>query len=216
LKDTSKLTSTLKTKTRQLRREHILQAAIRVFGAQGFRGATIRDVATEAGVSDGTIYNVFANKEELLIAILEPLLRASQSEAAVPSAAPDTADPASLLRAMIHDRWASLTPETLAMMRVIWSEALNNPALAQLYLDQIILPVLNAPQSVFRELAERGVIASANVAATLRIITAAFLGLALLKLLEDADLQQAPDAAASALADLILNGLLPRNPENRS
>jgi AcrR family transcriptional regulator len=58
--------SALKTETAKLRRDYILQAAADVFAKQGFRNATIKQVAKAAGVVDGTIYNVFANKDALL------------------------------------------------------------------------------------------------------------------------------------------------------
>ena len=44
-------------KTALLRRQHILDAATRVFAAKGFHRATIRDIAAAAGVADGSIYN---------------------------------------------------------------------------------------------------------------------------------------------------------------
>jgi TetR/AcrR family fatty acid metabolism transcriptional regulator len=56
-----------------VRREHLLDAATRVFAAKGFNGATIRDVARAAGVADGTIYNYFANKEALLFDVFDRL-----------------------------------------------------------------------------------------------------------------------------------------------
>ncbi|MBI3997694.1 MAG: TetR/AcrR family transcriptional regulator [Armatimonadetes bacterium] len=51
------------------RRRQILQAAIRVFAQRGYATATIEDVARAAGVSEGTIYNYFRSKEDLLIHI---------------------------------------------------------------------------------------------------------------------------------------------------
>src|ERR687897_1920782 len=55
------------------RREQIVEAATRVFAEKGFRRATIREVAREAGISEGTIYNYFEDKDALLMAILEEL-----------------------------------------------------------------------------------------------------------------------------------------------
>jgi AcrR family transcriptional regulator len=56
---------------RQANRERILRAARRVFGARGYRAATIEDIADEAGLSNGAIYYNFASKEELFIALLD-------------------------------------------------------------------------------------------------------------------------------------------------
>ncbi|NJM77475.1 MAG: helix-turn-helix transcriptional regulator [Acaryochloridaceae cyanobacterium RU_4_10] len=53
------------------RRNQILDAAAKVFAEKGFHPATIRDVAREASIADGTIYNYFKNKSALLLGILE-------------------------------------------------------------------------------------------------------------------------------------------------
>jgi TetR/AcrR family fatty acid metabolism transcriptional regulator len=49
------------------RRRQILTAAVQVFARKGYATATIRDVARAARVAEGTIYNYFRNKEDLLI-----------------------------------------------------------------------------------------------------------------------------------------------------
>ena len=51
------------------RRNQILDAAARLFARKGYKGATIREIAREAGVAEGTIYNYFDNKHDLLISL---------------------------------------------------------------------------------------------------------------------------------------------------
>jgi len=53
------------------RRSQILEAALKVFAAKGFKGATNKDIADVADVSTGLIYFYFENKEDLLFALLE-------------------------------------------------------------------------------------------------------------------------------------------------
>jgi AcrR family transcriptional regulator len=55
------------------RRDQILDAATRVFSTSGFHGATVREIAREAGLAEGTIYIYFANKQDLLLGILSRL-----------------------------------------------------------------------------------------------------------------------------------------------
>lgn len=56
------------------KRERILYAAIRMFSQNGYSKATIKDIAKEAGVSFGTVFTYFENKDELFrAAVLEPL-----------------------------------------------------------------------------------------------------------------------------------------------
>ncbi|MEW5912434.1 MAG: TetR/AcrR family transcriptional regulator [Thermodesulfobacteriota bacterium] len=47
----------------------ILEAAERAFSAKGFASATISDIARLAGVAEGTIYEYFTNKQDLLMSI---------------------------------------------------------------------------------------------------------------------------------------------------
>jgi AcrR family transcriptional regulator len=49
----------------QLRREEILTAAERVFAQNGFHNSTVAQIAREAEFAIGTLYQFFANKEEL-------------------------------------------------------------------------------------------------------------------------------------------------------
>ena len=52
-------------------REAILAAAERAFGRLGFRDAKMADIAAEAGVAAGTLYNYFKNKDEVFASILQ-------------------------------------------------------------------------------------------------------------------------------------------------
>ncbi|MFC0524936.1 TetR/AcrR family transcriptional regulator [Pontibacillus salicampi] len=56
------------------KRERILQAAIQTFSVNGYSNTTIKGVAEKAGVSFGTVFTYFENKENLFKAsVLEPL-----------------------------------------------------------------------------------------------------------------------------------------------
>ena len=48
------------------KRRLILDAAIRVFGRQGFHACRVSDIADEAGVAYGLVYHYFGSKEEIL------------------------------------------------------------------------------------------------------------------------------------------------------
>jgi len=56
---------------RTQKRDLIVEAAVQVFAEKGFHQARISDIATRAGVADGTIYLYFKNKEDLLLSIFE-------------------------------------------------------------------------------------------------------------------------------------------------
>lgn len=47
----------------------ILQAAVRVFAAQGYEATRVGDIATDAGVAYGLVYHYFGSKEAVLDAV---------------------------------------------------------------------------------------------------------------------------------------------------
>lgn len=51
--------------------ERILNAAIEVIGQKGYHEAKIKDISDVAGVAEGTIYNYFTNKKDLLVSIFK-------------------------------------------------------------------------------------------------------------------------------------------------
>jgi AcrR family transcriptional regulator len=53
------------------KREQIIDGAKRVFMRMGFDAASMNDITREAGVSKGTIYVYFENKEDLFAAMVE-------------------------------------------------------------------------------------------------------------------------------------------------
>jgi AcrR family transcriptional regulator len=53
------------------KRRQIIEGARAIFLAQGFDAASMNDIARAAGVSKGTLYVYFANKEDLFEAIVE-------------------------------------------------------------------------------------------------------------------------------------------------
>ena len=53
------------------KRERILEGALRAFAKKGFYNTRVSEIASEAGVADGTIYLYFKNKDDLLISLFE-------------------------------------------------------------------------------------------------------------------------------------------------
>jgi len=52
-------------------KEKLIEVALDLFAAKGFRGTSIRNIASAMGMSISNIYHYFGNKEGLLLAILE-------------------------------------------------------------------------------------------------------------------------------------------------
>ena len=56
---------------RELRRKRILEGALEVFHKKGLEGATMDEIANEAGFGKATLYYYFTSKEEVFCAIME-------------------------------------------------------------------------------------------------------------------------------------------------
>ncbi len=56
---------------RKSSKENILNAALKLFSANGYAETSIRKIAREAKVSDGLFYNYFKSKEELALGVLK-------------------------------------------------------------------------------------------------------------------------------------------------
>jgi AcrR family transcriptional regulator len=54
-------------------REQLLEAATRVFARSGYHGASMSEIAAEAGFSKGALYWNFTSKEDLFFALLDEL-----------------------------------------------------------------------------------------------------------------------------------------------
>lgn len=194
--------TTLKDRLADSRRAHILDAALSVFAAKGYRRATIRDVAQAAGVADGTIYGSFTGKEALLLALLEPLdALASQAELPVPAS--DSA--ARPLRMALGRRLSAFTPRLLDALRVVLSEALVDPQLRAMLVERVLAPTWAGPVPGLPD--RSGSDAPPIIP---RILTASVLGLVVLRLLEEPVLSNSWDTAADALADVLEGGLAPK------
>ncbi len=63
------------------KKTRIIKAASRVFARKGFAGTLISEVAGEAGIGKGTVYEYFKSKEDLFFAVFEWL--SNQSNEAV-------------------------------------------------------------------------------------------------------------------------------------
>src|SRR5262245_60547056 len=135
------------------RRTQILDAATRVFASKGFNRATIRDVAQDAGVADGTIYNYFANKTDLLFGLLDRLNDTERRPASLALAS--EAPFGDYFRAYVRERVEALWSNA-DLFRAVLPELLANPVLRARYYDEVIAPTMALGEGAFRALAANG------------------------------------------------------------
>src|SRR3990172_7610582 len=106
------------------RRTLILEAAARLFAEKGFHRTTTRDIAEAADVSEGTLYNYFDNKYELLMGIITHLASTQNLEVHYEEAI--SADAREFLRSVLRARREAIEKSGY-MLQPVLSEILVNP-----------------------------------------------------------------------------------------
>jgi AcrR family transcriptional regulator len=126
-------------KTRQkkdAKRTAMMQAAVQIFAEKGYQAATVRDIVDEAGVSVGTFYFYFPDKETLFIHLYE-----------------ETAEfLLQTLQQAINSR-VSFPQQVKAVLQSYVSIAIYEPAVVQLMLVAGVgaVPALDGKRAAFRE-----------------------------------------------------------------
>ncbi len=100
------------------RRAELVRVAARLFREKGFDGTTIRDIAHAVGMRSGSPFYHFANKHELLMAVMEEGLRLGldRTQAALDSSLPATERFKQLVRThygILHDTGSDFIPVML-------------------------------------------------------------------------------------------------------
>jgi AcrR family transcriptional regulator len=186
------------------RREQIVEAATRVFAEKGFRRATTREVARAAGVSEGTIYNYFEDKDALLLAILDKLneteRRAADFEEGMAT------DFRGFLEQYMRRRM-SLIWENREVFRVVLSEMLVNVELRDRYLRHVVDPTMRIAEENFRSRMEQGEVRETDAPLAMRSVAGSVLGVLVLGLLGDEEIDSRSDEVPDILAGLLIHGL---------
>ena len=100
------------------KREAILRAAIRVFAHNGYFNSKVADIASEAGVADGTVYLYFKSKEEILHSIFDRSVEAALADGR--KQLKGITDPREKLRriALLHLEWLGADRDLAVVFQV--------------------------------------------------------------------------------------------------
>jgi AcrR family transcriptional regulator len=135
------------------RPEEIVAAALEVFVERGFAAAKLEDVARRAGVTKGTIYLYFENKEALFKAVIrETIVPVIAKGEAVAQAF--TGSARELFEKLVREYWRLVGETALAgIPKLMMAEAGNFPALARFYYQEVAV----RGQRLMASVLERGI-----------------------------------------------------------
>ncbi len=189
------------------RRNQILDAATTVFAAKGFHRATIRDVAHEAGVADGTIYNYFKDKTDLIIGLMDRLNETEERSGQFQEGM--DADLRTFFVTYMRHRIDVLWPN-IEVFQAILPELVANPQLREIYFNQVVAPTTQLGEQFLTAMIDAGKINTVDVSLTIRTIAGSFLGLLLMQVLGDDYIKDNWERLPDVLADLLFDGLNPK------
>ena len=133
----------IKTKPRWERRkdarpQELLAAALDLFVERGYAATRLDDVATRAGVSKGTLYLYFENKEELFKEVVRANLVSALAEAEE-YVIHYTGKSRDLLRGFILRWWEHVGETKLSgISKLMMAESGNFPDVARFYHEEVI------------------------------------------------------------------------------
>lgn len=187
------------------RRNQILDSAAKVFADKGFHPTTIKDIAREAGIADGTIYNYFENKTALLFGIFDRMRESIQPDEAFLQL--DAADFRQYLTAYFRYPLMAFQDDKSALFRVIVSEVMVNKDLRDQYYQRILEPTLMMGEQLLQQWAQQQLIRPIDITLTIRAVAAVILGALVEQQMGDPMLTAQWERLPEFLADLFLNGL---------
>lgn len=190
----------------------ILHAALKVFLVKGFHGATTKEIADAAGVSVGTMFRQFPNKDDLLMGLLSELV-----ETVVPRLFGESmekvlydymgTDMECIVRSFIHGRLV-LFHEHRELISVIHAESAFNPRLKEAMFQQLYSPMKTMIEKFVELGIERGRFRAVDPASAARYIGSSVLYTFLDVWYQDLDLTGPTlEGIETQFVDLIMNGI---------
>jgi AcrR family transcriptional regulator len=162
--------------TRWRRRKHarpgeIVAAGLACFAERGFAATRLEDVAKRAGITKGTLYLYFSNKEELFKTIVRESVVANlaRGEALVAQ----SSEPApQVLDQLIRRLQAAMVAPASAIPKIVIAESGNFPDIARFYFKEVIQRGLGLFQRVLEAGIAKGELRPMDVESTAYCIVA--------------------------------------------
>lgn len=160
---------------KEARPGEIVAAALELFVERGYAATKLEDVARRAGVSKGTLYLYFRDKEDLFHAVVERMVvpTVARGEAIAGHFEGTSAD---LFRALLLDWWDSIRgSHRSGMTKLMVSESRNFPRAAESFLKRVVLRRRRLLTRVLERGVSRGEFRPIDVALAVRLAVAPIL-----------------------------------------
>ena len=191
------------------RRSQLIDVAIGVFARKGFGGATTKEIAAAAGVTEAIIFRHFATKQDLYKAILDSRCTTPEIESwfADTQQFMDRKDDEGLFRHLITKMIAS-NREDPRFERLMLHAALEGHEIAIMYRNQFSLPIGKRLIEYISKRQRAGAIRACDPKAIIFAIAGVAHYYAHQKYLyQSAELPMPDEVVTEAFLDILMNGL---------
>jgi len=146
-------------------KEKIFNAAVDLFSLKGFSDVPVREIAKQAGIREGSIYNHYKNKEAILEAIIDEFKK-ELGQASLPDK-----ETASLMEEgpeVFFTKGAQIfldsinTPQFGKIWRLVLMESYRNDKIRDFFKKEVLEEPLTGWEEVFKLMMENKMIKSAN------------------------------------------------------
>jgi AcrR family transcriptional regulator len=202
-----------RTETRRRRKaerpQEILEAAFVEFSRNGYAMTTLDQIAERAGVTKGTIYVYFENKEHLFISMVREVTKATL-DTVHEMLATHEGSTADLLRAQFSFIYQHIVEDRRRreVLRMLIAEAPRFPELADRYHQEILRPCLDMLRQAIQRGMDRGEFRNSAIIDLPQIVIAPIALVDLWMMMFDTRQPLDLKAYFNAHLDLVLNGLL--------
>jgi AcrR family transcriptional regulator len=189
------------------RRAEILAAAAQVFAEKGYASTTTREIAQAADVAEGTLYNYFGGKREILLAIANET-KAPMEDAVMEAGRLD--DRAAMIS--LFEQAFDISEARLPFMRTVLTEAWVDDCILQEFLAVRLKRIHRHLQTYVQERIAAGAFRPLDPSLGARLAMGMFGSLILPALRGLAPLPSSEErrALAETIVDLLLDGIRAR------
>jgi len=165
-------------------RSEIMNAAVEIISLKGFKSTTTKEIAQLADMAEGTLYNYFKNKDDILMSIAERYVSYKRDL--------DVSTDVSSVQEFIAALYRSSSSRNMEehmndrkVMRALLPEFLTDKVLGKLYFERIVQPYLSNIEERLTILKEKDIVGDYDVKALSRILYSSLIGFAVLEINND-------------------------------
>lgn len=190
------------------RRQEIMAAAVHLFAIKGYINTTTKEIAEAADVAEGTLYNYFAGKREILLAVISETQSAIERVLGGSGALQQRSDIVEVV-ATLYD----LVVSRLAFVRTLLTEAWLDNLILQDFVIERTRQLDQRIQSFIKERISAGAYRTVEPALVSRMLMGMFAAavIPVLRGIAPSPTAEERHILAEELVDLILDGIRVRS-----